>query len=108
MIRREIRANGGAVWCAVCGVGPLDPDAAPGSRYAIDAGHVVPVALGGTDTLANLRPECPRCNRGEGRRIAEEKAHRERQAAATGPRPRPTRHGFYDVTGRWAPTTREW
>jgi hypothetical protein len=108
-IRREIRANG-AVYCRTCGKGPLDPDAAPGSPYAIDADHVAPVALGGKALPAvdGVRLTCPPCNRGEGRRIAEEKAHRER-ATSRGPRPRPTAHGFYDADGeRWNPTTRSW
>lgn len=40
--------------CAVCGV--------PSSRAELTVGHIVPVAAGGTDDLANLRAECSDCN----------------------------------------------
>jgi 5-methylcytosine-specific restriction endonuclease McrA len=32
--------------------------------FATDIDHVVAIADGGTDSLANLRPACARCNRG--------------------------------------------
>ena len=32
--------------------------------FATDVDHLVPIAAGGTDSLANLRPACARCNRG--------------------------------------------
>lgn len=35
-------------------------------EFAADVDHVVPVADGGDDSLANLRPACVRCNRGAG------------------------------------------
>jgi hypothetical protein len=34
--------------------------------YANSVDHVVPVALGGTHALSNLRPACSRCNSSTG------------------------------------------
>jgi 5-methylcytosine-specific restriction endonuclease McrA len=31
---------------------------------ATDVDHLIPIASGGDDSLANLRPSCARCNRG--------------------------------------------
>jgi 5-methylcytosine-specific restriction endonuclease McrA len=31
---------------------------------ATDVDHLIPIAVGGDDSLANLRPSCARCNRG--------------------------------------------
>ena len=31
---------------------------------ATDIDHVIPIADGGNDSLANLRPSCARCSRG--------------------------------------------
>ena len=33
---------------------------------ATDVDHLVPIGVGGDDSLANLRPACARCNRGWG------------------------------------------
>lgn len=44
--------------CVYCG-GPFE-----------EVDHVIPVALGGTHVLGNLRPSCTRCNRSEGPGIA--------------------------------------
>lgn len=38
-------------------------------RPATDAGHILDVALGGTDHPANLRAECAHCNRSAGARL---------------------------------------
>jgi 5-methylcytosine-specific restriction endonuclease McrA len=32
---------------------------------ATDVDHLIPIADGGDDSLANLRPSCARCNRGQ-------------------------------------------
>jgi 5-methylcytosine-specific restriction endonuclease McrA len=32
--------------------------------YVTDIDHIVPSAVGGDDSLADLRPACVRCNRG--------------------------------------------
>ena len=31
---------------------------------ATDVDHLIPINVGGDETLANLRPSCARCNRG--------------------------------------------
>ncbi len=49
--REVVFARHGRV-CVHCG----DP--------ASDVDHLIPIADGGTDELANLRPACVRCNRG--------------------------------------------
>jgi hypothetical protein len=41
-------------------------------RHRRTVDHVVPLALGGTNALANLRLVCDRCNRGKGSRSVEE------------------------------------
>jgi 5-methylcytosine-specific restriction protein A len=38
-------------WCRDCGV-----------RRAVEAGHIRPVAYGGTDTRSNLKGQCRPCN----------------------------------------------
>lgn len=108
-IRREIRRHG-AVYCSTCGRGPLDPRATPGSRDAIDADHVHPVALGGrvVPTIEDVRLRCVRCNRGEGRAIAAEKARRDRETEhrqVNGPAAGP---GYLDENNRWNTLTRAW
>jgi 5-methylcytosine-specific restriction endonuclease McrA len=50
-IRRQVFARYGDV-CVRCG------------EPATDVDHLTPIAVGGDDSLANLRPACARCNRG--------------------------------------------
>jgi 5-methylcytosine-specific restriction endonuclease McrA len=51
-------ASANAFRCACCG--------ALVAKDAVDIGHKVPVARGGSNDLANLRAECQRCNRSRG------------------------------------------
>jgi len=51
MVRELIFARYGRV-CVHCGAPATDVD------------HLVPIAVGGDDSLENLRPSCARCNRG--------------------------------------------
>lgn len=43
---------------------PLAPRLRQLRRTATDVDHLIPIADGGDDSLANLRPVCARCNRG--------------------------------------------
>jgi 5-methylcytosine-specific restriction endonuclease McrA len=84
-IRDAIRkAPGHILYCEVCGLGPLDPLARPGSRYAVDVDHVVPIAEGGVEfpPLSGLRILCPRCNRSEGGKLSSGQFGRRGKAAA--------------------------
>lgn len=54
--------------CAICG-NPIDytlPHRDPG-EYVVD--HIVPLALGGADTLANKQPAHRKCNATKGARL---------------------------------------
>ena len=106
-IRRNARMNGGVVMCEKCGKGPLDPNAMPGSTWAIDVDHREAIALGGDafPKVEDLRVMCPRCNRGDGRRIALEKADATRVQTR---REQTSPHGFFDHEGRWNRWTRAW
>jgi len=45
--------------CAYCGT-------AASEEVRLEADHFLPLALGGPDTIDNLLPACPSCNRGPG------------------------------------------
>ena len=62
VLRQSVLARDGHR-CATCG------------NYGNDIDHVIPKALGGLDTLDNLRVRCARCNRPEGARIARQARH---------------------------------
>jgi 5-methylcytosine-specific restriction endonuclease McrA len=47
--------------CGRCG-GPIDPELPGTHLLGLTVGHIVPIAHGGTDDDANLRPEHRRCN----------------------------------------------
>jgi 5-methylcytosine-specific restriction endonuclease McrA len=84
-IRQAIRHSpDGALYCEVCGKGPLDPDARPGSAYAVDVDHVVPIAEGGValPPLEGLRILCPRDNRSAGGKLSSGQFGRRGKTAA--------------------------
>lgn len=47
--------------CQGCGAGPLRPD-------ELHVDHIIPRAMGGTDTADNLQALCVRCNLAKGNR----------------------------------------
>lgn len=73
--RQRLKANGGkhtaAEWrelldrfdgrCACCGRGDVP----------IEKDHVIPVVLGGSNSIENLQPLCGGCNRRKSRRIVD-------------------------------------
>ena len=57
-LRAEVITKRGR-FCAYCGSGPLH-------RRALHLNHVHPLALGGEDGVANLRPACSYCHAKKG------------------------------------------
>jgi len=55
--------------CALCGLGPLPND-------PLEAGHIIPLSLGGKSVRSNYRAEHRSHNRAEGHRIAKVKRSR--------------------------------
>jgi 5-methylcytosine-specific restriction endonuclease McrA len=62
--RRQVVARDGAV-CRRCGK-PIDLTLSGRHPMGLTLGHIVAVAEGGSDELANLAPEHHRCNLGAG------------------------------------------
>ncbi|MEU6267685.1 HNH endonuclease [Saccharopolyspora shandongensis] len=62
----QLRALG--LPCAICGR-PINYDLPPNHRQSFTADHVVPMALGGTNTIDNVRPAHRSCNSRRGKRM---------------------------------------
>ena len=62
-IRMQIKARRDD--CYICGE-PIDYDAKPCTYNAFELDHVIPRALGGTDTYANLKASHYHCNQKKG------------------------------------------
>src|SRR5699024_5368172 len=63
---RKAKARG-ELQCFHCNT-QLDPDAPKNTPNAIEIDHLIPVAQGGTDDIANRVLSCHPCNRSKGKR----------------------------------------
>ena len=63
--------------CHICG-GPIDVSkprkvGSPGWAFSLQIDHVIPLAKGGPDTLANVKPAHARCNISKGDKLLDKK-----------------------------------